>query len=277
MISEPILLVDDDQDVLDSLQEYMDSNGYAVETASTAEEALAAVTRREFPVVVMDLRLPGPLSGLDLAAIIRQRAPETLCILITGHATLTNSIQALKQGVYDLIQKPFRMAEISPILDRALDHARVLRQLAAYREELETRIYARSLELREARDEALQLCAWTAQAPEAPTEAEAIAPFLDRIAGPWAPEGIACYVRHGVEGRLACLIQRGPQPLPSFLTGGPTAPHAFGYGEEHGVVLGAAGWLYLGFLDRSAFSPGDPAFRLVTRHLELALRLRYRT
>lgn len=275
MILEPVLLVDDDRDVRSTLQDYLQANGYAVETAGTVEEALAAVARREFPVVVLDLRLPGGASGLELATTIRQRFPDTLAILITGHATLDVSIQALKQGVYDLIQKPCRMAEISLVLDRALDHARLLRKVAAYREELESRIYTRSRELHDAREEALELCAWTGAATGTAGDAASVGPFLDRIAERWAPEGLACYRTDGPA--LHCVDQRGPRPLPARLEALPGEVPGLGYREEHGLRLGPAGWLYLGFADRSAFTPTEPAFRLVASHLELALRLRYGT
>lgn len=276
MIAEPILLVDDDPVVRASLQEYLDANGYAVETAGTVEAALAAVARREFPVVLTDLRLPGELTGLDLALAIRQRFPDTLCILITGYATLDTSIRALKQGFYDLLQKPFRMDEIGAVLDRALDHARLLRKLAAYRSELETRIYARSRELREVQAEALELCAWTSNAHRSPGDAEAVAPYLARIQQRWVPDGLACY-RTLPDGRLACLSKRGIRPLPEQLASLPDEVPGLGYREEHGIALGFAGWLYLGFAGRSAFAASDSAFQLVAAHLELALRLRYRS
>ncbi len=276
MIPEPVLLVDDDPLVRATLQEYLAANGYSVETVGTAEDALAAVARREFPVVLADLRLPGELSGLDLALAIRQRFPDTLCILITGHATLDTSIQALKQGFYDLVQKPFRLDEVSAVLDRALEHARLLRKLAAYRGELELRIYARSRELREVQAEALELCGWAAQAAEAAGDAPAVEPFLHRIAERWSPDGLACYAAVP-KGGLSCPLRLGARPLPDRLPAVPPEVPGLGYPEEHGIPLGRAGWLYLGFEERSAFTATDPSFRLVASHLELALRLRYRT
>ena len=273
MIPEPILIVDDDPTTRETLGEALEQRGYTLETAASAEVALERMARREFSVVVTDLNMPGGASGLDLMSAVRQRFPGTLCVLLTGFATLDTSIQALKQGAYDLIQKPFQMAEIEVVLDRALDHARLLRKLEAYREELEARIYARTRELREVQREALELCDLTARARDSAAVAEAVTPFLDRVAARWSPDGLACYLGGG-EGGFACLLQRGPRELPARLPGRPGPHPGLGYGEEHGVPLGGAAWLYLGFIDRSAFSPADPAFQLVVRHLELALRVR---
>ncbi|HEX9009246.1 MAG TPA: response regulator [Holophagaceae bacterium] len=272
MIPECVLLVDDDPVMRETLGEALAKRGYTIEVSSSAEAALERMGQREFSVVVTDLNMPGGASGLDLMSAIRQRFPETLCVLVTGFATLDTSIQALKQGAYDLIQKPFQIAEIEVVLDRALDHARLLRKLAAYREELEARIYARTRELREVQREALELCDLTTRAQDADTLTAAVIPFLDRIEARWSPDGLACYQGDG-EGPV-CLVQRGPRPLPARLPGLPRPRPGLGYLEEHGIPLGGTAWLYLGFIDRSAFSPTDPAFQLLVRHLELALRVR---
>ena len=273
MIPEAILIVDDDPVARETLGEALEKRGYSLEAASSAEAALARMAQREFAVVVTDLNMPGGASGLDLMAAIRQRFPETLCVLVTGFATLDTSIQALKQGAYDLIQKPFQMVEIEVVLDRTLDHARLLKKLAAYREELEARIYARTRELREVQREALELCGLTARAQEAASLEAAVAPFLDRVEARWSPDGLACYRADG-SGGLDRLLQRGARDLPLHLSPAPGSHPGLGYLEEHGVPLGATAWLYLGFIERSAFTTTDPAFQLLARHLELALRVR---
>ena len=273
MIPEPILLVDDDLGLRETLGEALGERGYTTETAASAEVALERMTLRDFSVVVTDLNMPGGASGLDLIATIRQRFPETLCILITGFATLDTSIQALKQGAYDFIQKPFQMTEVEVVLDRALDHARLLKKLAAYREELEARIYARTRELRDVQREALELCDLTARAQDAATPEAAVGPFLDRLESRWSPDGLACYRGNAATG-LTRLLQRGPRTLPAELEPPPGIRPGLGYLEEHGVPLGTSAWLYLGFIERSAFSATDPAFQLLVRHLELALRVR---
>ena len=158
MIHQPILIVDDEADVRATLLEALEGQGYSVETVASGEAALARMAQRSFPVVVTDLHMPGGQTGLDLIGAIRHRFPDTLCVLITAFATLDTSIGALKCGAYDLIQKPFRLAEMEVVLNRALEHAILLQKVHAYQEELESRILSRTHDLQEAHQEALVLC-----------------------------------------------------------------------------------------------------------------------
>lgn len=276
MIQDPILIVDDDPEVRRSLLEALRERGYSAEAAAGADEALAVMAARSFPVVLTDLHMPGGPTGLELIASLQLRFPDTLCILVTAYATLDTSIEALKRGAYDLIQKPFRLSELEVILNRALDHARLMQKVAAYREELETRILTRTRDLQEAHREALALCDLSLQALEADSLDMALAPLLGRIAARWAPEGLACY-RRSPEGPLICVARRGKRPLPDRIErpqSGPLDAPGLGYPEERLVPLGSAGWLYLGFEERSTISLADPGFLLLARHLELTLRVR---
>lgn len=276
MIQDPVLIVDDEPEVRSSLLEALRMQGYSAEAAASAEEALARLAEQPFPVVLTDLHMPDGPTGLELIAMVRQRHPDTLCVLVTAFATLDTSIEALKRGAYDLIQKPFRLSEMEVVLDRALDHARVLRQVAAYREELEARILSRTRDLQETHREALTLCDLSLRGLDAASPEEALGPLLDRIEARWAPAGLACFKRLP-EGPLRCLARRGRRPLPDQLDRpgpGPLASPGWGYPEERLVPLGTAGWLYLGFEDRSVLSLADPGFLLLARHLELALRVR---
>lgn len=277
MTEDPILVVDDEADVRGALQELLQAQGYTAEVAGSGEEALRCMAGRDFSVVLTDLHMPGGLSGLELMSEIRQRHPQTLCILVTAFATLDTSIGALKQGAYDLIQKPFRFAEIEVVLNRALDHARLVRQVSAYGEELESRIASRTRELQLFQAEAQALCDFCLQGLEADEPAAALAPLLDRLEDRWRPDGLACY-RTAAQGLLKAAVRRGPRPLPDYLdrpgAGRQEAAPNLGYPEERLVPLGQAGWLYLGFLERTTFSETEPGFLLLARHLEFLLRVR---
>jgi FixJ family two-component response regulator len=276
VIQDPILIVDDEADVRASLLEALESQGYSAEAVASGEAALARMAQRTFPVVITDLQMPGGQTGLDLIEAIRSHFPDTLCILITAFATLDTSIQALKRGAYDLIQKPFRLAEMEVVLTRAMEHASLLRKVRAYQEELETRILSRTHDLQDAGREAMDLCGLSLQALDAPSLGASLDPLLDHLSARWSPDGLACY-RRGKDGTLHRLTVRGPLPLPPTLRRpepGPLKAPGLGYFEEYLVPLGNAHWLYLGFISRSAFAEEDPAFLLVARHLELVLRVR---
>jgi CheY-like chemotaxis protein len=276
MIPEPVLVVDDEPDVRTSLLEALRERGYSAEAAASGPEALDRMAQGPFPVVLTDLHMPGGMTGLDLIEALRQRHPEVLCVLVTAFATLDTSIEALKRGAYDLVRKPFRLAEVEVVLDRALDHARLLRTVRAYQAELEARILHRTRDLQEAHREALSLCDLSLQSLDAPGTATALDPLLDRLSERWAPAGLACY-RREPDGPFRAHQGRGPGPRPAELARprpGPLPSPGLGYPEERLIPLGAAGWLYLGFEERSALGEADPAFLLLTRHLELALRVR---
>jgi len=197
-------------------------------------------------------------------------------VLITAFASVETSVAALKHGAYDLIQKPFRLADMEVVLNRALDHASLLQKLRAYHGELEDRVLSRTRDLAEAQREALELCDLSLQALDRPTMAEALDALLDRLAARWSPSGLACY-RHDGDGYLFRLASRGKRPLPDQLERpqpGLLPKPGLGFPEEHLVPLGNAGWLYLGFEGRSTFNELDPGFRLLARHLELLLRVR---
>lgn len=276
MIRQPILIVDDEPEIRETLLEALDGQGYSAEAVDSGEAALVRLAERPFPVVLTDLHMPGGQTGLDLIGAIRHHFPDTLCVLITAYATLDTSIEALKRGAYDLIQKPFRLAEVEVVLNRALDHASLMRKVRDYQDELESRILSRTRDLREAHAEALALCDLGLQALEAPSFQEAIDPLLDRLQARWSPDGLGLY-RRGTDGALHRVAARGRLDLPPHLERpqpGPLMPPGLGYFEDHLLPLGAAGWLYLGFESRSAFLETDPAFLLLARHLELVLRVR---
>ena len=276
MIQDPILIVDDDPVVRTTLLEALLGRGYSAEAVASGEAALARLAERPFPVVLTDLNMPGGQNGLDLIGTIKHQLPDTLCILLTAFATLDTTLEALKRGAYDLIQKPFRLAEVELILNRALEHATLLQTVRAYQDELESRILTRTRDLQEAHQEALGLCDLSLRSLDAGSTAMAVGPLLDRLAARWAPTGLGCY-RWTEAGDLQCLVARGSKSLPERLERplpGPLKDPGFGYAEEHFLPLGAAGWLYLGYTDRSAFTEADPGFLLVARHLELLLRVR---
>ena len=276
MIRQPILIVDDELEVRETLLEALSDQGYSVEAVASAEEALARMAGRVFPVVLTDLHMPGGQTGLDLIGAIRHQFPNTLCVLITAYATLDTSIEALKRGAYDLIQKPFRLAEMEVVLNRALDHASLLEKVRGYQEELESRILSRTRDLQEAHAEALALCDLVLQALDAPSFKAAVDPLLDRLAARWSPDGLGLY-RRGKDGNLHGVAARGRLALPPRIERpqpGPLTAPGLGYVEDHLLPLGPAGWLYLGFDSRSAFMETDPAFLLLSRHLELVLRVR---
>jgi DNA-binding response OmpR family regulator len=269
VIKDSILLVDDDPEVRQTLGEALRFRGYTLEMASSAEEALALLARKTFALLVTDLHMPDR-SGLDLIARTRLDYPDMPSILITGFATLETALLALKQGAYDFIRKPFSFAEIEAVMNRTLEHARLLRRLEAYQQELETKILDRTAELRDAHLEALHLCELNLASQTNGT----FEGFMDYAQRRWQANGVAVF-KVGFDGDFERLQQQGPRPFPDRVrVGWRFQEQDFGYPEAHALPLGdfPVGLFVLGFLERSAFSVDDPAFRLFMKHAELGMR-----
>ena len=283
MIDEPILLVDDEDDLRTNLKEALAWDGYLVEDASSAPAALALMATRHFPVVLTDLNMPGGPTGLDLIAAVKARDPDTLCVVFTGFASMETAIQAVKLGAYDFVQKPFKLAEIEAVLDRALDHALVLAQVRDYQNDLEARVMARVQELQQFHEEVLKLNELLAASQRELEEAPLVGPFLAHLRARFHPAECLALVPAATGdgwlplGRVTEGAQPPARPLPppSALLAPMEWAWTEGIPEGHlvpllsnGLLLGA---VYLGFPERDPFHPDDPAFVLWRKQLEAAL------
>ncbi len=119
-----ILVIEDDRAQREALQEILQQEGYEVETAPDGETGLQRLQEQGFDLVLTDMALPG-LSGLDILKFLMQRQPHCLCIIITGYATVKNSVDAMRQGAYDYLPKPVDPQELRLIVHRALEHQRL--------------------------------------------------------------------------------------------------------------------------------------------------------
>lgn len=105
-IKENILVVEDDRTVREYLEELFSSNGYMVRTASTGKEALLILSNEYFPLIITDLRLPD-LPGMEILSYVQKKDINTAVLIITGYASMDSVIEALRQGAYDYLTKPF--------------------------------------------------------------------------------------------------------------------------------------------------------------------------
>lgn len=144
MNTHSILIVDDEQGFRELLVEALRTDVIQVESAPDAETALTMAEEKHYPVILTDLNLPGNLSGLDLIRSIRAMDRRAFCIVMTGNATTEVAIQALKEGAYDFILKPFTLVEIKASLKRALSHYATLRENESYQAQLEEMVAERT-------------------------------------------------------------------------------------------------------------------------------------
>ncbi len=121
-----ILIVDDEESMREFLSIMLHREGYQVETAADGLQAVARLKEQSFDLVITDMKMPR-MGGFELLAHIRERFAETVVIMITAFSTTEEAVEAMKQGAYDYIIKPFKNDEIRLIVKNALER-KALRQ-----------------------------------------------------------------------------------------------------------------------------------------------------
>ena len=133
-----VLIFEDDPDVALGCEQALQLEGIAAECAGSAEAARRRVGR-DFPgVVVSDIRLPG-LDGMAFLRELLALDPQLPVVMITGHGDVTMAVQAMKDGAYDFIQKPFAPEYLVDVVRRALEKRRLVMEVRDLRHQLEQR------------------------------------------------------------------------------------------------------------------------------------------
>ena len=109
-----VLLVDDEEDFLKTLAERLETRGLQVSTATSGEQALASVAGQAFDLIVLDLAMPG-IDGLETLKRIKEKQPDAEIIMLSGHGSIKTSIEAMKLGAEDFIEKPI---DITNLIDK---------------------------------------------------------------------------------------------------------------------------------------------------------------
>jgi DNA-binding NtrC family response regulator len=112
------LIVDDEESVRDSLYNWFIEDGYFVETAENAKEALSILETKNFDIILADLKMPG-MDGLEMQRRIKALNKETIIIIMTAFASVDSAVRALKDGAYDYITKPFDPDDLSHLIRNA--------------------------------------------------------------------------------------------------------------------------------------------------------------
>ncbi|MGD0900910.1 MAG: sigma-54 dependent transcriptional regulator [Thermoguttaceae bacterium] len=133
-----LLLVDDDRHVLSSMADWLREQGYKVETAGSLAAGTAAVDRKAFDVVLVDIRL-GDGDGFDLLAHCRQVRPDSSVILLTGYGSVEAAVEAIRQGAFDFLTKPLIDQELEMAIQRALSQREVIEENRTLRAQLDLR------------------------------------------------------------------------------------------------------------------------------------------
>jgi DNA-binding NtrC family response regulator len=134
-ISPHLLVVDDDPVTIDLLKEVLSKEGYEVSTALSGEEAITHGTDNFFDLIITDVRM-GKKDGMEVLRFFKKNAPDTTVIMITAFGSIETAIEAIREGAYDYISKPFKLEEIKFTVQRALERRRLIQENKFYRQEL---------------------------------------------------------------------------------------------------------------------------------------------
>jgi DNA-binding NtrC family response regulator len=131
----PIVLIEDDETLRDSLAEYLESKGYAVSKAARGEEGIAQVDS-ETEVVITDFKLPGQ-SGLEVLREVRRKNPTTEVVIVTGYGSIDSAVEAMKEGAYHYVTKPVNPTVLVRILGELTHRRRLETEVALLRQQLD--------------------------------------------------------------------------------------------------------------------------------------------
>lgn len=124
-----ILVIDDEKRIRDVTDRMLTEEGFEVALAETGEIGMKIIDEKHYDIVLLDLMMPG-ISGLDVLAHLKSHHPYSVVIVITGYATLEHSIEAMKQGAFDFIPKPFSPQDLRIVITKAIEFIRTLHDIA---------------------------------------------------------------------------------------------------------------------------------------------------
>jgi len=142
-----LLIVDDEAAQMRALCDTLEDNGFNAVGFSASSQALEALRAERFDLVLTDLMMP-EMDGIELLRRARTIDPDVVGVLMTGHGTLDTAVDAMKAGALDYILKPFKLREMIPVIERALQVRRLRIEKASAIAELESFSYSVSHDLR---------------------------------------------------------------------------------------------------------------------------------
>lgn len=133
-----LLIVDDERSIREACREVAQSLGFTAQIADSAEQAYRMLDLQSFDSVLLDLRLPGA-GGIDALRRIKERRPESVVIVVTGYGTVQSAVQAMKNGAYDYVTKPFSVDELKLLLERVASHLKLKSENRLLREKVKSK------------------------------------------------------------------------------------------------------------------------------------------
>ncbi|MEM9659102.1 MAG: sigma-54 dependent transcriptional regulator, partial [Planctomycetota bacterium] len=138
MMKGSLLLVDDDRQLLESMSEWLRSQGLEVEPVGGCAAANAALAKRQYDLALVDVRLQDG-DGFDLLEQLRRRYPDMPVVMMTGYAEADSAVEAIRAGAFDFVSKPLIDQELSLCIERAFNQQDIIEENCQLRKELDKR------------------------------------------------------------------------------------------------------------------------------------------
>jgi len=116
-----VLVVDDEEDFVEATVKRLNKRGIDAEGVLSGEQALELMKKKRFDVVLLDIKMPGGMDGIETLREMKKIAPLTEVILLTGHASVESSIEGLKLGAFDYLLKPMKLEDLITKLAEAFE------------------------------------------------------------------------------------------------------------------------------------------------------------
>jgi DNA-binding NtrC family response regulator len=116
-----VLVVDDEEDFLETLVNRLKKRQIDSHGVKSGEEALEVINKKPIDVVILDIKMPGGMDGIETLREIKKIQPLTEVLLLTGHASVETSIEGMKLGAFDYLLKPVKLEELLPKLLQAFE------------------------------------------------------------------------------------------------------------------------------------------------------------
>ncbi len=133
-----ILIVDDELIMRESLAGWLDRDGHSVETAASGEEALEKLKNIHFEILLVDIKMEG-ISGLDVLKYVKESDPDVEVVMITAYGSISTAIEAMKNGAYDYLLKPFDPNELGVLIEKIVKHQAQARENLYLKEQYKER------------------------------------------------------------------------------------------------------------------------------------------
>ena len=138
MQNAKILIVDDELIMRESLAGWLERDGYYVEKSASGEEALEILKDSHFDILLVDIKMEG-MSGLDVLKQVKESDPDVTVVMITAYGSISTAIEAMKNGAYDYLLKPFEPAEVGVLIEKIIEHQARVRENIFLRQQYKDR------------------------------------------------------------------------------------------------------------------------------------------